>query len=100
MFLYNKKHFNRLRYLHHEGEGITLHRAKPTSSSHHKGLFIFSFWISRASAVLCYVWTYYLGKRAVLAREHDVTPKVVYAAYSRVERNGGLDAEGRERWYR
>ena len=30
---------------------------------------------------------------ALLAREHDVTPKVVYAAYSRVERNGGLDAE-------
>ena len=87
---------NCFRYLYHEG--IILHWTKSTSSSYHKGLFIFSFWISRARAVLCYVWTYYLEKAAVLAREHDVPLQVVCAPSSRVERNGGLDAEALERW--
>jgi len=39
-----------------------------------------------------------IWKMALLAREHDVTPKVVYAAYSQVEWNRGLDAEALERW--
>ena len=57
--------------------------------------------VSRARAALCYVWTYYLGKSGrVLARELGVSPQAVYAASSRVERDGGLDAEALERWCR
>ncbi|MEA1991294.1 MAG: hypothetical protein U9N58_03735 [Thermodesulfobacteriota bacterium] len=36
----------------------------------------------------------------VLAEELGVSPQAVYAAYSRVERDGGLEAEVRERWCR
>ena len=55
--------------------------------------------VSLARAVLCYVWTYYLGQSGrVLARELGVSPQAVYAASSRMERDGGLDAEALERW--
>ena len=55
--------------------------------------------VSRARAVLCYVWMHYLGKSGrVLAEELGVSPQAVYAASSRVERDGGLDAEALERW--
>jgi REP element-mobilizing transposase RayT len=57
--------------------------------------------VSCARAALCYVWTYYLGKSGrVLAEELGVSPQAVYAASSRVERNGGLDVEAMERWCR
>jgi chromosomal replication initiation ATPase DnaA len=57
--------------------------------------------VSRARATLCYVWTYYLGKSGrELARELGVSPQAVYAASSRVERDGGLNAESLERWCR
>jgi biotin operon repressor len=50
--------------------------------------------VSRARAALCYVWTYYLGQSGrVLARELGVSPQAVYAASSRMEQDGGLDAE-------
>ncbi|MDL1958600.1 MAG: hypothetical protein LWW99_04380, partial [Deltaproteobacteria bacterium] len=57
--------------------------------------------VSRARAALCYVWTYYLGKSGrVLAEELGVSSQAVYAASSRVERDGGLDAKALERWCR
>jgi chromosomal replication initiation ATPase DnaA len=57
--------------------------------------------VSRARAVLCYVWMHYLGQSGrELARELGVSPQAVYAASSRVERDGGLDAEVLERWCR
>ena len=57
--------------------------------------------VSRARAVLCYVWMHYLGQSGrVLAEELGVSPQAVYAASSRVERDGGLDAEALERWCR
>ena len=57
--------------------------------------------VSRARAALCYVWTYYLGQSGrVLAEELGVSPQAVYAASSRVERDGGLGAEALERWCR
>jgi hypothetical protein len=39
-------------------------------------------------------------KDKVLAEELGVSPQAVYAASSRVERDGGLDAEALERWCR
>ena len=55
--------------------------------------------VSRARAALCYVWTYYLGQSGrVLAEELGVSPQAVYAASSRIERDGGLDSEAMERW--
>jgi hypothetical protein len=57
--------------------------------------------VSRARAVLCYVWMHYLGQSGrVLAEKLGVSSQAVYAASSRVERNGGLDAEVLERWCR
>lgn len=57
--------------------------------------------VSRARAALCYVWTYYLGKSGrLLVEELGVSSQAVYAASSRVERDGGLDAEALERWCR
>ena len=57
--------------------------------------------VSRARAVLCYVWMHYLGQSGrVLAEELGVSPQAVYAASSRVERNGGLDADALEIWSR
>jgi len=57
--------------------------------------------VSRARAVLCYVWTNYLRQSGrELARELGVSPQAVYAASSRVERDGGLDAKTLERWCR
>ena len=51
--------------------------------------------------MLCYVWIHYLGQSGrVLAEELGVSPQAVYAAFSRVERDGGLDAEALERWCR
>jgi hypothetical protein len=47
--------------------------------------------VSRASAILCYVWTNYLRQSGrKLARELGVSPQAVYAASSRVEWDGGL----------
>ena len=44
---------------------------------------------------------YYLGQSGkVLAEELGVSSQAVYAASSRVERDGGLDAEVLERWCR
>ena len=55
--------------------------------------------VSRARAVLCYVWMHYLGQSGrVLAEELGVSPQAVYAASFRMERDGGLDAEALERW--
>ena len=57
--------------------------------------------VSCARAVLCYVWMHYLGQSGrVLAEELGVSPQAVYAASSRMERDGGLDAEALERWCR
>jgi chromosomal replication initiation ATPase DnaA len=57
--------------------------------------------VSRARAVLCYVWMHYLGQSGrELAEELGVSPQAVYAASSRVERDGGLDVEALERWFR
>jgi len=57
--------------------------------------------MSLARATLCYVWTYYLGQSGrVLAEELGVSPQAVYAASSRVERDGGLNAKVMERWCR
>ncbi|MBW1965198.1 MAG: transposase [Deltaproteobacteria bacterium] len=57
--------------------------------------------VSRARAALCYVWMHYLGQSGrVLAEELGVSPQAVYAASSRVERDGGLNAKVLERWCR
>ncbi len=57
--------------------------------------------VSRARAILCYVWTNYLRQSGrELARELGVSPQAVYAASSRTERDGGFDAEALERWCR
>ena len=45
----------------------------------------------------CIIWDR-VGR--VLAEELGVSPQAVYAASSRVERDGGLDAEALERWCR
>ncbi len=57
--------------------------------------------VSRTRVALCYVWTYCLGQSGrVLAEELGVSPQAVYAASSRVERDGGLDSKALERWCR
>ena len=57
--------------------------------------------VSRARATICYVWTYYLGQSGrVLAKELGVSPQAVYAASSRMERDGGLNEKVMERWCR
>ena len=50
--------------------------------------------VSLTTAVLCYVWMHYLGQNGrVLAGKLGVSPQAVYAASSRVEQDGGLDAK-------
>ena len=62
---------------------------------------LIKYLLSRARAVFCYVWMHYLRQSGrVLAKELGVSPQAVYAASSRVERDGGLDAEVLERWCR
>ena len=57
--------------------------------------------LSRARAVLSYVWVLYLGRSGrVLARELGVSPQSVYAASSRVRRQMKIKPVDLERWCR
>jgi len=57
--------------------------------------------LSRARAVLSYVWVLYLGRSGrVLARELGVSPQAVYAASSRVRRKMEIRPVDLERWCR
>ena len=57
--------------------------------------------LSRARAVLSYVWVLYLGRSGrVLARELGVSPQAVYAASSRVRREMEIKPVDLERWCR
>jgi hypothetical protein len=57
--------------------------------------------LSRARAVLSYVWVQYLGRSGrALARELGVSPQAVYAASSRVRCKMEIKPVGLERWCR
>ncbi len=57
--------------------------------------------VSRARAVVSYVWTRYLGRSGrALAKELGVSPQAVYAAAGRVGRDIKIEAGDLERWCR
>ncbi len=57
--------------------------------------------VSRARAVVSYVWTRYLGRSGrALAQELGVSPQAVYAAAGRVGRDIIIEAGDLERWCR
>jgi hypothetical protein len=50
--------------------------------------------VSRARALLCYVWTRHLGRSGrELSRELGVSPQAVYSAAARIAEEGGVDPE-------
>jgi REP element-mobilizing transposase RayT len=57
--------------------------------------------VSRARAVLCYVWTQHLGRSGrALAQELGVSPQAVYAASKRIGEDIHLDQDDLQRWCR
>jgi hypothetical protein len=55
--------------------------------------------VSRARALICYVWTRYLGRSGrELARELAVSPQAVYSASARIEKEGGVEMDLLRKW--
>ena len=55
--------------------------------------------VTRARAVLAYIWMRYLGRNGYeLAKDLGVTPQALYASSSRVEADNTIRQEDLERW--